>query len=103
LWLFRWPPAPPLGGEELSTRLYIRPEECDAIVSDLQRRGFVRRGENDTQGVQYCAGHAEVDQLIEQLAMVYQQRRVAVITQIYSKPQKKVQTFADAFRFRKEQ
>jgi hypothetical protein len=37
-----------------------------------------------------------------QLAALYQERRVAVITQIYSKPVKKVQTFADAFRFRRE-
>jgi hypothetical protein len=42
------------------------------------------------------------DQLIDQLADLYQQRRVAVITQIYSRPVKNVQTFADAFRLRKE-
>ena len=33
---------------------------------------------------------------------VYRERRVAVITQIYSRPVKKVQTFADSFRLRRE-
>jgi hypothetical protein len=49
------------------------------------------------------SGGAAVDQLIDQLSALYQQRRVAVITLIYSKPVKKVQTFADAFRLRREQ
>jgi hypothetical protein len=43
-----------------------------------------------------------LDDLLGELARHYQERRVAVITEIYSNPVKKVQTFADAFRLRRE-
>lgn len=39
---------------------------------------------------------------VDALASTYRERRVAVITQIFSQPNDKVQTFADAFKFRKD-
>ena len=43
-----------------------------------------------------------IAQLIERLNRVYQERRVAVTTEIFSKPIDFVKAFADAFRLRKE-
>jgi DNA-binding MarR family transcriptional regulator len=88
---------------DLSRQLYVTPDVCTGIIADLERRGFVLRDGADSNLIRYRSGGAEVDQLIDQLAALYQQRRVAVITLIYSKPVKKVQTFADAFRLRREQ
>lgn len=85
----------------LSQQLYISPDMCGGIVGDLERRGFI--GQVDEGRFRYHAPAAEADRLISELDALYQQRRVAVITLIYSKPVKKVQTFADAFRLRKEE
>jgi hypothetical protein len=88
---------------DLARQLYITPDVCTGIVADLERRGFVLRDAADSSLARYRSTGVSVDQLIDQLAALYQQRRVAVITLIYSKPVKKVQTFADAFRLRREQ
>jgi hypothetical protein len=39
---------------------------------------------------------------VEGLSRAYTQRRVSVITRIFSKPSDKIRTFADAFRIRKD-
>jgi hypothetical protein len=89
------------GPAELAQRLYITPEMCQALLVDLHRRGFIEAGA-DGECCRYHARDAGADRLLGDLAALYQQRRVAVITEIYSKPVTKVQTFADAFRLRKE-
>jgi hypothetical protein len=89
--------------EDLSRQLYVTTDVCTGIIGDLERRGFVLRDAADSNLTRYRSGLAEVDKLIDQLASLYHHRRVAVITLIYSKPVKKVQTFADAFRLRREQ
>jgi hypothetical protein len=89
--------------EDLSRQLYVTAHVCTGIIGDLERRGFVLRDAADGNLVRYRSSVESMDQLIDQLASLYHQRRVAVITLIYSKPVKKVQTFADAFRLRREQ
>jgi hypothetical protein len=85
---------------ELAQRLYITPDMCEAILADLDRQGFAKRLPEG--GYRYHPSSADFDGMLASLADVYQQRRVAVITEIYSKPVNKVQTFADAFRLRRE-
>jgi hypothetical protein len=43
-----------------------------------------------------------LDAAVAQLAKDYAERRVSVITLIFSKPVDKLRTFADAFRLRKD-
>ena len=86
--------------ESLAQRLYITPEMTEAILADLVRRGFAVR--LDDGGYRYVGGNSEQDRLVDELGAHYRNRRVAVITEIYSKPVNKVQTFADAFRLRRE-
>jgi hypothetical protein len=85
---------------ELAKRLYITPEMCEAILANLRQHGFA---ELAAEGYYYQAKSAEADRTLADLCTMYQQRRVAVITEIYSKPVSKVQTFADAFRLRREE
>jgi hypothetical protein len=87
---------------DLSRQLYISPEVCAGIVADLERRGFIERDPAENERLRYRGGNTTIDNLVDELAALYQERRVAVITHIYSKPVKQVQTFADAFRLRKE-
>lgn len=87
--------------DELARGLYISPEMCRGICSDLERQRLVSRGES-SDAWQFAAD-ADAERLVEQLAQTYRERRVAVITAIYSGPVNKVQTFADAFRLRREE
>jgi hypothetical protein len=85
--------------EEIAKSLYIAPEMSGVILNDLSRRGLVA---NEEQVFRYLGASSALDPMLGQLADAYRDRRVAVITEIYSRPQNKVQTFADSFRFRKE-
>ena len=91
----------PWKSADLCQRLYISPDMCEGILVDLIRRGFAER--TPEGAVQYRPPSGDADRLLADLAAIYQERRVAVITEIYSKPVNKVQTFADAFRLRKEE
>jgi hypothetical protein len=86
---------------EIARLLYIGGDMCAQLVKDLERHGIVRQVP-ESDGYQYHPRDAEMNRLVSDLASIYQERRVAVITQIYSRPMKKVQTFADAFRLRRE-
>lgn len=85
---------------ELARTLYISDDMCRGMFIELERRGFVARHAGGER-YRYACADAALDKLLGQLAEYYQDRRVAVITEIYSNPSKKVQTFADAFRLRK--
>jgi hypothetical protein len=84
----------------LAKALYITPAMAAALLLDLARRGVAVSTEEDFR---YQCKSEEVDRIIGKLAKLYEDRRVAVISAIYSKPLNKVQTFADAFRLRKEE
>lgn len=103
LLLMRQDPARRWDCAELSRALYITTDMCAGLVGELVQRGFVVKVADGEDQFQYRPANPRFDQLLGELAVIYQQRRVAVITQIYSKPQKKVQTFADAFRLRREE
>ena len=85
--------------QAIAGKLSIMPEMSSALLADLVRHGFATK---DQQRFQYRSAGEETDRLIDRLAQLYVERRVAVTTEIYSKPLNKVKTFADAFRFRKE-
>jgi hypothetical protein len=86
---------------DLARELYISSDMCEGLVTDLERRRLAARAEGANRW-SASGGDAEINRLVEQLAQYYRERRVAVITEIYSNPVKKVQTFADAFRLRRE-
>lgn len=85
--------------EEVSHALYTPVAAAQMRLSDLQARGLLS-AEGD--GWRYNSASAERDQLVGELARLYRERRVTVITLIYSKPQRQVQAFADAFKLRKD-
>ena len=89
------------GRRGLARELYISADMCRRSSPNLERRGLAAR-DRGRRRFRYASRDAEVDRLLGQLADTYRERRVAVITEIYSNPVKKVQTFADAFRLRRE-
>ena len=100
LLLLRGEPSQEWDVAELARRLYISDAMCQGILAELERRGFLARNAAGDR-FHYACADAQLDQLLAQLATFYQDRRVAVITEIYSNPVKKVQTFADACRLRR--
>jgi hypothetical protein len=91
-----WEPA------EVARLLYTAEEMCASQLADLARRGFLSGTPAPNPRYRYQPSSEELSQSVDRLAALYAERRVAVITLIYSKPVNKVQTFADAFRLRKE-
>jgi hypothetical protein len=91
-----WDPA------EVARLLYTAVEMCASQLADLARRGFLLCTPAPNPRYRYQPASEELSQSVDRLAALYAERRVAVITLIYSKPVNKVQTFADAFRLRKE-
>lgn len=86
---------------ELARTLYLSDEMCRGMFEELERRKFVYR-DAESGTFRYDCKDLQTDALLGTLAKLYQERRVAVISEIYSNPVAKVQTFADAFRLRKE-
>jgi hypothetical protein len=86
--------------EEIAKPLYIQPQTAASLLADLVANGFaVQSG----PGFYYQPANDIVASLIDRLANLYQERRVAVTSEIYSKPVDFVKAFADAFRVRKEE
>lgn len=90
----------PLHSNEIANRLAITLEMSRVILADLARQGFAVQVENRYR---YQPASEDLGRLVELLENTYRERRVTVTTHIYSKPLEKMKTFADAFRFRKEQ
>jgi hypothetical protein len=76
----------------------------DAIVSDglasLQAAGLVSPEADGT--FRYAPASPRLDLCVQQLAQVYRERPTAVTRAIFSSPNDKLQTFADAFRLKKD-
>lgn len=91
-----WSPA------AVSRELATQPEAAAQRLADLLALHLVALAEGPDRLYRYAPGTVGQRTLVDRLAQVYKERRVAVITLIYSKPLNQVQAFADAFRLRKE-
>jgi len=87
--------------QEVARELYIAAEMTNHQLQDLTRHGFLQF-DSGADTFRYAPQTAEVAASLDALVKLYQERRVTVISLIYSKPVNNVQTFADAFRLRKE-
>lgn len=87
---------------EISKALYATPEMAAGQLASLQGRGLLIASEEPEIRYQYQPGSPELEDMVNRLAELYRDRRVSVITVLYSEPVNKVQTFADAFKLRKE-
>jgi hypothetical protein len=89
-----WSPA------DVAQALYTTPEIVAEQLDELQRRGLLAVQESGRY--RYWPVSPELDSRVTALNTAYHERRVAVITYIYSQPLEKVRTFADAFRLRQD-
>ena len=66
----------------------------------LERIGFVSI--DQSQAYHFQARSAELDEVARELAALYNGKPRVVVRAIYSVPKNRIQTFADAFRLRKD-
>ncbi len=99
LLLLRTTPEKEWTAAEVGKSLYAATEVSAAQLANLHKCGFLKLQESSYV---YAPTTYEIKDYVDRLAEVYKARHVSVITLIYSKPVDKVQTFADAFKFRRE-
>ena len=87
--------------EEAGKALYSAADVTALQMADLQQKRLLAPGTAAGTFV-YRPEPAAVSLLVDRLADLYRQRRVAVITAVYTKPIDKIKSFADAFRLRKD-
>jgi hypothetical protein len=87
---------------DISKALYIPEDVAGTLLADFVRRGFAILKPPGKSKVVYRPRDQDYLRLVDELHVAYHDRRVAIISLIYSKPLNKVQTFADAFKFGKE-
>jgi len=66
-------------------------------LKHLEHAGLIA---HDSNGFQYAPKRPEAEALVEALAQAHADRPVALIDAIHAGPSKKLQNFADAFRFK---
>jgi predicted ArsR family transcriptional regulator len=84
---------------DIAKRLYTSEDSVRDRLDDLHSQGLVGR---DRDGYSFAPRNQKLRDDIEKLAEFYAKRKVAVINQIFAGPSDDVQSFADAFRLRKD-
>jgi hypothetical protein len=84
---------------EVTAELRLGPSSAPEQLAELARRGFVSV-EGDPPRYRYAPDGSDKERLMNDLARLYAQRRVTVITQIFAPRHDPVRSFADAFKLR---
>jgi hypothetical protein len=87
--------------EDAGKALYSSADVTALQMADLQQKRLLAPGAGPNTFI-YRPEPVEVARLVDRLADLYRERRVAVITAVYTKPIDKIKSFADAFRLRKD-
>jgi len=87
---------------ELANELRIAPDWAERESAELARRGLLMIFDGASPRFGYAAPSAEVNAAVEELARTYAERRVSLIEFLYSAPSGRIQSFADAFRLKKD-
>lgn len=88
---------------ELSKELYISPEAAADRLLYFHNLGFLVVSEHAERSYRYQPTNSRLDRLTRGLEEAYNQRRVRIINLIYSNPLDRIRSFADAFKFRKDE
>lgn len=89
--------------EEVSRSLYMAEEPTVAQLAELESGGLLAKDAAEG-GSRYCYQPREQGsvRLVDQLAELYHNRRLAITNAIYAGPTERIQIFSDAFRLRKD-
>jgi hypothetical protein len=87
----------------LAKRLYTSEVQAIESVEALYSDGLLIRRAGPPVLYQYQPGSIELRELVDHVAEAYTKHLVPITNLIHSKPKTRVQEFADAFRWRKEE
>ena len=85
---------------EVTAELRLGPESAPERLADMTARGLLAAS-GDPPRYRYQPDGAETERVIGELARCYAERRVSVITRIFSPRSDSVRSFADAFKLRR--
>ena len=95
-------PGKNFAAAELAKHLAVDAAWADAQLADLGTRGLLACTSDPQPAYRYAPRTSDIDGAVKGLARAYADRRVSVISAIFSKPSEQIRSFADAFRLRKE-
>jgi hypothetical protein len=85
----------------VALELRITEASAAARLEDLTSSALLAHDSGAPPVYRYSPTHSEDVRSISELAATFSERRVSVITFIFTKPQERVRGFADAFLFKK--
>jgi hypothetical protein len=100
LLLLRREPTRVWNGDAVARELRIDPASATTRLDDLARQGLAAAAADHQQGFSFSASTPELSRAVDAIARDYAERRVSVISAIFSRPTDALQSFADAFRIR---
>ena len=100
LFLLATDPARQWSVEEAAKALYVSTEAAHAFLEAMRARGLFALAPE--QGYRFAPEKPERVELIRRLDEFYKERRLTVINLIYAGPVEKYQSFANAFRFKRD-
>jgi hypothetical protein len=89
--------------EEAAKALYISPEATLGFLEGMRSQGLLQGSSDSPVSYRFAPAKPESERLARDLASFYKERRLTIINLIYASPVQKLQSFADAFRIRKDQ
>lgn len=88
--------------EELSSRLYVTPDQAAQVLRDLGRIEIARELPGDPVKYSYFPRSKEQDEMMQQIDVAYRRDLVRISTMIHAKASSPIREFARAFRLRKD-
>lgn len=103
LLLFRSHPTQEWSVEELAKRLYITQKQTADLLSSLCAHEILVAISGESPKYRYQPGSKKLQLMVDRVTEIYSKHLVPVTNLIHSKPTTRVQEFADAFKFRKDE
>lgn len=88
--------------QDVSHELRLSQTSVATRLADLQKKGLLVVKEASAPLYRYAPQNPHVEPIVDSLVELYPDYRFTVINLIFSKPLDKIQTFADAFKLRKD-
>ncbi|MDQ6788232.1 MAG: hypothetical protein M3033_15615 [Acidobacteriota bacterium] len=87
--------------EALAQRLYASHRQTEDVLAHLYSMGFLESGESEPLSYRYKPASPKLAEMVDRVAEIYSKYLVPVTNLIHTKPERKIQQFADAFKLRK--
>jgi len=102
LLLLRDPAIEEWNAEILAQRLYIGTRQADELIAALHAGGFLAPVRGAPGCYRYQPSHDALREIVDKLAAAYQADLIGITNLIHSASSRKVQQFADAFKWRRD-